>query len=310
MENRTDPFLKQIAIAYDNENPDGLERHIFVFPNRRSSLFFQKYLREAKGTRLRDFNVPFLSPETVTFDDLVERWCDSVTGERSELLIALYASYLSVASDVGVPDEAVMDLSAFMFWGDVILNDFNEIDLEMADASDVLRNLRDLKSIETNPLDSEKWELVKQFWDTTGFEHLIPDETDDSRLWIDYELLESDDGRKHTASRSFFKIWQILGSLYKDFRKRLSEMGLHYRGMALRNVAEKLVAEKDQEILFTGPDIKYVFAGFNTLSKAELTVMDVLYRRGVADFFWDTGDRKSTRLNSRHSRAAGMPSCA
>jgi Inactivated superfamily I helicase len=289
MENRTDPFLKQIAIAYDNENPDGLERHIFVFPNRRSSLFFQKYLREAKGTRLRDFNVPFLSPETVTFDDLVERWCDSVTGERSELLIALYASYLSVASDVGVPDEAVMDLSAFMFWGDVILNDFNEIDLEMADASDVLRNLRDLKSIETNPLDSEKWELVKQFWDTTGFEHLIPDETDDSRLWIDYELLESDDGRKHTASRSFFKIWQILGSLYKDFRKRLSEMGLHYRGMALRNVAEKLVAEKDQEILFTGPDIKYVFAGFNTLSKAELTVMDVLYRRGVADFFWDTG---------------------
>ena len=181
MENRTDPFLKQIAIAYDNENPDGLERHIFVFPNRRSSLFFQKYLREAKGTRLRDFNVPFLSPETVTFDDLVERWCDSVTGERSELLIALYASYLSVASDVGVPDEAVMDLSAFMFWGDVILNDFNEIDLEMADASDVLRNLRDLKSIETNPLDSEKWELVKQFWDTTGFEHLIPDETDDSR---------------------------------------------------------------------------------------------------------------------------------
>ncbi|MDE6344190.1 MAG: hypothetical protein K2L69_05575, partial [Muribaculaceae bacterium] len=172
----TDPFLQQIATVYDRENPGGLSGYVFVFPNRRSSLFFQKYLREAKGTRLRDFNVPFLAPETVTLDDLFDRWNDdSVQGERTELLIALYSSYLSVASRMGMPGEAAMNLSSFMFWGDVILNDFEEIDAEMADASDVLRNLRDLKSIETNPLDAEKWKLVRQFWDTTGLEHLVPD---------------------------------------------------------------------------------------------------------------------------------------
>lgn len=284
----TDPFLQQIATVYDRENPDGLSGYVFVFPNRRSSLFFQKYLREAKGTRLRDFNVPFLAPETVTLDDLFDRWNDdSVQGERTELLIALYSSYLSVASRMGMPGEAAMSLSSFMFWGDVILNDFEEIDAEMADASDVLRNLRDLKSIETNPLDAEKWKLVRQFWDTTGLEHLVPDDDSDEGLWIDYESVA--DSEKRPASKAFFKIWQILGPLYDDFRERLAGLGIHYRGMGMRRVAERLAREYEDGGLSSDPEVRYVFAGFGTLAESELAVMDVLHRRGVADFFWDVG---------------------
>ena len=284
MNDRPVPFLKQIAVAYDRENPDGLSGYIFVFPNRRSSLFFQKYLREAKGARL-SFNTPFLSPETTTFDDLIEHWSDTARGERSELLIVLYRSYLSVVSRLDMPEESAMDLSSFMFWGDVILNDFDEIDLAMADASDVFRNLRDYKSIETNPLDSEKWQLIKQFWDTTGLEHLIPDESDESRMWFDYSL-PGGNSEIIPAARSFLKIWQILGLLYTDFRERLIDMGLHYRGMAFRRVVERI--KKDIDIVLRD-NVKYVFAGFGNVSESELSLMDILHSTGIADFFWDVG---------------------
>lgn len=281
----SEPFLKQIATVYDRENPDGLSGYTFVFPNRRSSLFFQKYLREAKGTRLHDFNAPFLSPAIVTLDELIDSWSESVQGERSELLIVLYASYLAVAARMGMPEDAAMDLSAFMFWGDVILNDFDEIDAEMADASDVFRNLKDLKSIETNPLDQEKWQLIRQFWDTTGLEHLVNDDNADDRLWVDYESVGKDGSL--SASKAFFKIWQILGPLYYEFRERLAAMGLHYRGMAERDVAERLKAENETGDYASDQSERFVFAGFGVLSEAELAVFDALYNRGTADFFWD-----------------------
>lgn len=285
MADNSDPFLKQIATAYDSAHPEGLTDFTFVFPNRRSSLFFQKYLREAKGTRLRDFNVPFLAPATITLDELIERWSDTVEASRTELLIHLYASYLSVTAGMGMPAEAAMDLSSFMFWGDVILDDFNEIDMSLADASEVLRNLRDLKSIETNPLDDEKWKLIKQFWDTTGLEHLLPDA--DDRLWIDYDITASAEPGSHSAAKAFFRVWQILGPLYFDFRERLTQRGLHYRGMAVRRVAERLSADSDDSDPLLDSVGRFVFAGFGNISHAEIAVMDALRVREVADFFWD-----------------------
>lgn len=280
-----DPFLRQIAVYYDKAYHDRLTDFTFVFPNRRSTLFFQKYLREAQGMRLHDFSTPFLAPPTVTFDDLIARWTTTVEASRTELLIHLYAAYLEVTKSMSMAPEDAMDLSAFSFWGEVILDDFNEIDLSMADASDVLRNLRDLKSIETNPLDSEKWELVKQFWDTTGLEHLMPD--DSGNLFIDHTLPDAADKKNGPAAKAFVRIWQILSPLYHGFRQRLERHSLHYAGMVARQLAERLSSDITALQHLWKPGERFVFAGFADTLPARLSIMQALRDTGVADFFWD-----------------------
>ena len=109
----------------------------------------------------------------------------------------------------------------------------------------------------------------------------------DDRLWIDYDITASAKPGSHSAAKAFFRVWQILGPLYLDFRERLTRLGLHYRGMAVRRVAERLSVDCDDVDMFLRSGGRFVFAGFGNISRAEIAVMEALYTRQIADFFWD-----------------------
>ena len=66
------PFLRQVAGRYFDEG--GLDRKCLVFPNRRSMVFFRKYLSDIARMAAR----PVMAPAMVTMNDFFCRLYDAV----------------------------------------------------------------------------------------------------------------------------------------------------------------------------------------------------------------------------------------
>ena len=106
------PFLYRIAQAFYKKYGNEISRLAFVFPNRRSGIFFQKYLAEVSGK-------PIFSPKVTTINDLIS------------LLVTLYKKYIELRKS----DET---FDNFVFWGDMLLGDFDDVDKYMVDARQLL----------------------------------------------------------------------------------------------------------------------------------------------------------------------------
>ena len=129
------PFLRQVAEHY---RADGeVCGKCFIFPNRRSSVFFRKYVCSA-AARL---GKAVIMPECTTINDLFSSLSDLKPASRIQLLVDLYACYAKVYSQAESLDE-------FICWGDVLIADFNDIDKYLVDPEQVFTNVRDLKAIE------------------------------------------------------------------------------------------------------------------------------------------------------------------
>ncbi|MFA5574658.1 MAG: PD-(D/E)XK nuclease family protein [Brumimicrobium sp.] len=91
---------------------------------------------------------------------------------------------------------------------------------------------------------------------------------------------ELTDGQKR-----FMRFWDLLGDYYREFNQFLSEKEECYLGSAFRNVA------KNVDVVFKeNKNAHFVFAGFNALSPAEISIMKQLYTRGRADIFIDADE--------------------
>ena len=91
------PFLKQVAAHYFAA-PD-IRHTVFIFPNRRSMVFFRKYL----GEEVR--HAPVLAPVMFTINDFFYRVYDVDVTERNRLLVELYGCYKSLYPKAEPLDE-------------------------------------------------------------------------------------------------------------------------------------------------------------------------------------------------------------
>lgn len=241
------PFLHHVAHAYYKEYGAKISRFTFVFANRRAGLFFQKYLSEIAGK-------PLFSPEIMTISDLFRRLSKLDVPDRIELLFMLYDIYKEISGTSETFDE-------FLFWGDMLLNDFDDTDKYMADARQLFANIQDLKEIDAgfSYLDEEQIIAIRRFW-----ANFIP--------------IGESKGKK-----DFIEMWQVLSELYTGLRLRLREQNLAYEGMIFREVAEKAKQKEDLDLPFE----RLVFVGLNAHSKSEEELLRYLHRRGIADFCWD-----------------------
>ncbi len=264
------PFLKQVAAAYYDRGL--VESSCFIFPNRRSEVFFMKYLSDilAARTRAGENTVPLAVPATFTINDFIYRIYDIAPTGRIQLLLELYRIYSGMFGKAEPLDE-------FIFWGDIIIGDFNDVDKYLADASQLYTNIADLKSLQ----DSYSYLSVRQRKAIETFVSHFSDK--DGRLTVD---LGSDNPR---VKEKFLQIWNILYPLYTAFRKSLSEKGMAYEGMVYRGVAERFLAEPADRILggiFPGTE-KFVFIGLNALNECEKAVMRKMKQASLAEFCWD-----------------------
>lgn len=258
------PFLYQVAAHY---LPLGLKGRCFVFPNRRSIVFFTKHLRTLVAS---EGGSPVMLPRMLTVADLFAELHGTPVSDKVTLLLELYDVYKSLY----VKAEPLDD---FIFWGDVILSDFSDTDKYLAVPEQIFTNVSDYKSIQDSfsYLTKEQSAAIEQFLShfRGGPRHLASD--------------ESEGGDSFKAR--FLGLWQILLPLYNGFRRALDAKGLAYDGMVYRSVAEAFKNGSARDIVenkFRGTET-FVFVGLNALNECERLVMKRLQRAGMASFCWD-----------------------
>ena len=265
------PFLKQVADHYFKAGD--ISGRCFIFPNRRSMVFFRKWLSAdiAEYAAVADSS-PVIAPSMMTVNDLFYKIGGYCAADKVRLLLELYECY----SRLNPKAESLDD---FIFWGDVILADFNDVDKYLADPSQVFTNVSELKSIQddfsylTETQRAALESFISHFNDRTG------------KLTVD--INSENPGIK----ARFLHIWNILHPLYVSFNKALKDKGIAYEGMVYRDAAQKM---KDGFL----PEGDYVFVGLNALNECEKTVFRCLKNAGKAEFCWDwCGDMNRDRRN-------------
>lgn len=277
----TKPFLSAVAEAYLTNEPERLIDFCFVFPNKRSATYFTDHL----ATLSRTTGQRVVHPATTTIVDFVESFSDKAHGDRLELIFILYGIYRDVVrKHHGEKEAASIDFNRFIYWADILLNDFDDVDNSLTDADELFKNVGDLKEISANYLTPEQIEVIRRFWN----EDKVPREVQD--FWNHIAHPTSEDNPQALASTGFLRLWQVMGEIYHGFHDALTCLGLHTSGMAYREAVEKL-----NELLAADlPYRRYIFVGFNSLSAAERKIFSLLQNLheeesgiSMADFYWD-----------------------
>lgn len=261
-------FLRTVVRHYfnplpclSNGTPDylSLTDWMFVFPNRRASLFFGKYLCEENQ------NKTILSPKCITIGDLFGLFSDYRVADRTELLFRLYRVYNEVRGCHNQADNTER-FDKFLFWGEMMLRDFDEVDKYLVETKTLFCNIKDLKTIEEeiNFLNDETKALLRTFW-----MNIAPDDT-----------------QPGAAKKSFVQTWSILYEVYDHFRKELKREGLAYEGMRQRDVVERLDTDEIEERLKQLPK-HIVLTGITAINKAERHLLLWLKERGILECCWD-----------------------
>ncbi len=198
-------FLNQVAeYIHQNykENPDEL---CIVLPNKRGALFLKQNLANV-------FKKNIWLPKIISAEDLIAELSGLTGLEELELLCRLYESYLEILKDKN-PEP----FDSFAKWGNLILQDFNEIDRYLADAHALYQNLKDIKEI-------ENWSLAQK--ELTDFQ------------------------------KNYIEFMGNLGAIYKHFttgllREKKGYQGLAYK-TAVQNYQSSSFVQNYHHILFCG----------------------------------------------------------
>jgi RecB family exonuclease len=247
------PFLALVARDLVRRFGRRLNDVTVVFPGRRARLFLNQYL-------YRETQAPLWAPSYLSIDELFESLSNLRAADPLQLTGELYYSYKEVyeknssgrEKDDSLPPMESLD--EFFFFGEILLSDFDDIDKNMVNAEALFRNLEDLDRLKDD------------------FSHL----TDHQREEISRRFGRAFSGESR-LQEAFLAVWNILGEVYQNLRARLTALGAGYRGMLMRDVAER-------ETLNTG-DRQYVFVGFNVLSRCEQALFKRMKNNSL--FYWD-----------------------
>ena len=261
------PFLKQVADHYYDRGD--ISSRCFVFPNRRSMVFFRKWL----SMRVAEAGVdskPIKAPQMLTVNDLFYRIGNLHVTDKVTLLVELYDCYKELNPKAESLDE-------FIFWGDVILGDFNDVDKYLASPKQLFANVADYKAIQdsfsylTDVQRQAIESFISHFNDRNG------------RLTVD---IDSDNPN---VKERFLQIWNILYPLYVRYNEVLRSKGMAYEGMVYRAFAESLSDTSLDDILKDSfcEDTSFVIVGLNALNECEKTLLRRMKNCGKAEFCWD-----------------------
>ncbi len=242
------PFLQQTA-EYLYRNYGGqLTDCCIVFPGRRAGLFFSDHLGNLTDK-------PMWSPTIFTINDFFEH----LSGlEVADPVLLIYQLYKTYKKHIQTPEP----FEDFYYWGEMLLNDFEDIDRYMVNTHDLFQNLAAIKSIEDHYdyLTDQQKEAIKTFWNSFNPEKPSKDQ------------------------KAFLSLWEVIEPIYNDFNETLKNQSLAYEGMIYREVAQKIEQEKCCPNIPWG---KVIFIGFNALTRCEELAFGQLQKDGMAEFIWD-----------------------
>ena len=123
-----DTFLEKLAAEILEKHPDTIHKLCFVFPSKRSGLFFKKELAKRKKDS-------FWAPQILTIEEFVSNLSGiSIIGPL-EQVFHLFQVHQNLDVQPQLPFEK------FIEQGKVILADFNDIDMALADPDALFNNI-------------------------------------------------------------------------------------------------------------------------------------------------------------------------
>lgn len=241
-----EPFLKSVATFLFQQHKQDLKDVCLVFPNRRAGVFFSRHLTQM-------IDKPMWMPQVRTIAELMKEMSGYQPGDPLSLVFELYQVYKEKKKSTETFDE-------FFYWGEMLLNDFDDVDKYLVDPRQLFRNLADLKLLEEQfELPEDKVKIIREFWANVKIHE------------------------KSGLKEDFISLWEVLYDIYEQFKKQLQSKGIAYEGLMYRSVVDRLKDGTE----FQSPYKHYAIIGFNALNECEKEFFRYLKKTGVADFFWD-----------------------
>lgn len=258
-------FLKQVARHYYPS--DDLRGICFIFPNKRSALFFKKYLGEEVAKEKRTV----MAPRCYTMNDFFYKVSGARKTDRIRQLLILYDCYRNVHRNPEPIDD-------FLYWGTVILSDFEDVDKYLADPAKLWKNVEEFKGMQDlSFLNEDQQKAIRGF-----LGHF------------------SNDG---PVKQDFLQIWNILLPLYRSFNTALEKQGFSYEGMVYRKIGRELEEKSAAELLEGAFEAgtKFVFVGLNAMNECESRLLDKMHKAGIAEFCWDFSSKEIKDAENKSS---------
>jgi len=171
-------FLEQLIEQLISNYEEHLQDVCIVLPNRRAGLYLKKYLSQK-------LNKVIWSPLIFSIEDFVCHITGLEIADQITLLFDLFSIYNKAEG------ENAQSFDEFMNWASVLLNDYNDSDINLADTEKLFQYLNEVKAI--------------NLWNP------------DNPSLTDHE-------------KSYLKFFNSLGKYYKSFTDLLLEKNCGYQG--------------------------------------------------------------------------------
>ncbi|MBQ0121296.1 MAG: PD-(D/E)XK nuclease family protein [Bacteroidales bacterium] len=256
------PFLSQVAQFYIN-NSD-LADTAFVFPNRRSALQFRHILKKT----LKRYT--FL-PEIMSMNDFVDhatRHTDCIIASPVEILFIAFKAYKECMGD------NAGEFDKFAYWGQLLVNDFNDIDMNLVDANDLYRNLKQEREIVTSYIEDDNLKNA-----INSILNISVNDKDDDKFWKPRDT----DYNNDSVQGKFITLWNQLANIYNKFGEILDHHKLTTQGKLYREALRWIENTPAAGLGFS----RIVMVGHDALTTSEMRMFKALQKKGVAHFWWD-----------------------
>lgn len=231
-------FLHYVAQDILDKYGYNLSRIAVVFPNKRAALFLNEELAQLAHR-------PLWSPSYITISELFTRHSERILGDPIKLICDLHKVFVRCTGMNEILDH-------FYGWGQVLLNDFDDIDKNMADAHQVFANLSNVHELDDiSYLTDEQKEMLKRFFSNFS------------------------DQSETALKEKFLKLWSNLENIYTTYRTHLSAQQLAYEGALYREVVENPSIDFHYDA--------YLFVGFNMMQVVEQQLCTRLQKEGTFD---------------------------
>lgn len=196
-------FLQKLASEIAKREPESYHRICIVFPNRRAVLYFRHHFA-------RCFDKPVWLPELFSLEDFVMKHSSLASADPLWMLISLYKIQQQL------PDVAKQTFREFYSWGNMLLNDFDEMQQNRVKGEDVFLSVDEIKAL-------KHWNLGEG--ELTEFE------------------------------KNYLRFYRSMAPCYTQFNDELLKNHRAYFGLAfaklLENISQEQFADHDT-IVFAG----------------------------------------------------------
>ena len=225
---------RELLDRYGSGPLDELSDIVVVVPTRRAVVYLKNELALALPP-----GEPLWAPRVAAMEDYMVE----LAGVQIEEPIALQLLLYDILKGI----DTGLDFDKFVGWAAMLLNDFSNLDQNLADTHKVFEYLSEAKALER--------------WDLTA----LPPQS--------------------RAAAHSFGFWNQLERVYHQLNKRMLANHLAYPGLAYRRAVERLAKSLDDPA--APAPAQHVFVGLGNLSASEERLIQLLRKAGRAEVCFD-----------------------